>query len=66
MKHGLIEHLLELGGVFSDGDMAWCREVGFLDYLTLSADHAERLETSNFETMLTAIISHFKPSTSRE
>ena len=46
--HGLIEHLLELHGIFSDGDMARHQEVGFLDDFALSADDAERLETSRF------------------
>ena len=51
MMHGLMEHLLELNKVFSNGAMAWRREVGFLDYLALSVDHAECLETSIFEAI---------------
>ena len=47
----LIKHVLELDGIFSDGDMARCREVDFLDYLALSVDHAECLETSIFEAI---------------
>ena len=49
--HSLTKHLLELGGIFCDGDMARRREVGFLDYLALSADHAERLETCIFKAL---------------
>ena len=32
--HGLIEHLLELHGVLSDGDMTWRGEISLLDYLS--------------------------------
>ena len=41
VMHGLIKHLLELHGVFSDSDMTRRREIGFVDHLTFSADHAE-------------------------
>jgi len=34
MMYGLIEHLLELHGVFSDSNMARRGEVGLLDDLT--------------------------------
>ena len=47
----LIKHVLELDGIFSDGEMARCREVDFLDYLALSADHTEHLETFIFKAL---------------
>ena len=49
--HRLIKHLLQLDRIFSDGDMARRREVGFLDHLALSADHAERQETFIFKAL---------------
>jgi len=39
--HGLIKHLLELHGVFRDGDMTWRGESTLLDDLPFSADEAE-------------------------
>ena len=47
----LIKHVLELDGIFSDGDMARCREVDFLDYLALSSDHTEHLEIFIFKAL---------------
>ena len=51
VMHGLIEHLLELCGVFGDGDVARRREVSLLDHLALSADQVECLKISIFETV---------------
>ena len=47
----LIKHVLELDRIFSDGDMARCREVDFLDYLALSSDHTEHLEIFIFKAL---------------
>ena len=49
--YSMIKHVLELDGIFSDGEMARCREVDFLDYLALSADHTEHLETFIFKAL---------------
>ena len=38
MMHGLIKHLLELHGVFSDYDVVRCGEIGLLNDLPIADD----------------------------
>ena len=51
MVHSLIKHLLELLGVFRDGDIARHGEIGLLHDLAPLADHAVRLKTGFFEAI---------------
>jgi len=47
--HGPIKQLLELHGVFIDGDVSRCRKSTFLDDLPFSSHKVERLNSDSLE-----------------
>ena len=51
VMHGPIKQLLELHGVFIDGDVSRCRKSTFLDDLPFSSHKVERLNSDSLEAV---------------